>query len=65
MKCQICLFFSRVINLFSLNDLQEGKISFVHTGVSASRLALRVSDGQRVSQILAFKKRNKHRNLSQ
>ena len=40
--------------MFSLNDLEEGKISFVHTGVSASRLALRVSDGQRVSSVLVF-----------
>uniref|UniRef100_A0A3Q3QNT9 Laminin G domain-containing protein n=1 Tax=Monopterus albus TaxID=43700 RepID=A0A3Q3QNT9_MONAL len=38
----------RAINLFSLNDLEAGKISFVHTGVSTSRLALRVSDGQKV-----------------
>ncbi|XP_017266244.1 chondroitin sulfate proteoglycan 4-like isoform X2 [Kryptolebias marmoratus] len=45
----------RVINLFSLNDLQEGKISFVHTGVSASRLALRVSDGQRVSNTVVLR----------
>uniref|UniRef100_A0A8C4F5Y6 Laminin G domain-containing protein n=1 Tax=Dicentrarchus labrax TaxID=13489 RepID=A0A8C4F5Y6_DICLA len=38
----------RAINLFSLNDLEEGKISFVHTGVPTSRLALRVSDGLKV-----------------
>uniref|UniRef100_A0A3B4FUM2 Chondroitin sulfate proteoglycan 4-like n=1 Tax=Pundamilia nyererei TaxID=303518 RepID=A0A3B4FUM2_9CICH len=44
----------RPINLFSLNDLEEGKISFIHTGVSTSRLALRVSDGQKVSKIAAF-----------
>uniref|UniRef100_I3J8E6 Laminin G domain-containing protein n=1 Tax=Oreochromis niloticus TaxID=8128 RepID=I3J8E6_ORENI len=45
----------RPINLFSLNDLEEGKISFIHTGVSTSRLALRVSDGQKVSKIAAYK----------
>lgn len=49
------VFFSfRPINLFSLSDLEEGKISFVHTGALASRLALRVSDGQRVSNLLVF-----------
>ncbi|XP_072228140.1 chondroitin sulfate proteoglycan 4-like [Leuresthes tenuis] len=45
----------RPINLFSLNDLEEDKISFVHTGVSASRLALRVSDGQRVSNTVVLR----------
>nr|XP_057909627.1 chondroitin sulfate proteoglycan 4-like isoform X2 [Doryrhamphus excisus] len=39
----------RPIKVFSLHDLEEGKISFVHTGVSTTRLALRVSDGQMVS----------------
>uniref|UniRef100_A0A3B5LFX8 Laminin G domain-containing protein n=1 Tax=Xiphophorus couchianus TaxID=32473 RepID=A0A3B5LFX8_9TELE len=43
----------RPINLFSLSDLEEGKISFVHTGVSASRLVLRASDGHRVSKHMA------------
>uniref|UniRef100_A0A665TYT0 Chondroitin sulfate proteoglycan 4-like n=1 Tax=Echeneis naucrates TaxID=173247 RepID=A0A665TYT0_ECHNA len=42
---------SRAINLFSLHDLEEGKISFVHTGVSTSRLPLRVSDGQKASHV--------------
>ncbi|XP_061590352.1 chondroitin sulfate proteoglycan 4-like [Cololabis saira] len=45
----------RPINLFSLNDLEEGKISFVHTGVTVSRLALRVSDGQKVSNTVVLK----------
>lgn len=36
--------------MFSLSDLEEGKISFVHTGVSISRLAFRVSDGSKVSR---------------
>lgn len=56
-------FFYRAINLFSLSDLEEGKISFVHTGVSASRLALRVSDGQRVSTTMVFPRCNKLRSL--
>lgn len=42
--------------MFSLHDLEEGKISFVHTGVSTSRLPLRVSDGQKVSNVVAFPK---------
>ncbi|XP_041667302.1 chondroitin sulfate proteoglycan 4-like [Cheilinus undulatus] len=45
----------RPINLFSLNDLEEGKISFVHTGISTSRLALRVSDGERSSNTVIFR----------
>uniref|UniRef100_A0A8C9X8C9 Laminin G domain-containing protein n=1 Tax=Sander lucioperca TaxID=283035 RepID=A0A8C9X8C9_SANLU len=50
---------SRAINLFSLNDLEGGKISFVHTGVPHSRLALRVSDGLKVSNVLACPRCNK------
>nr|XP_020465475.1 chondroitin sulfate proteoglycan 4-like [Monopterus albus] len=45
----------RAINLFSLNDLEAGKISFVHTGVSTSRLALRVSDGQKLSNTVVLR----------
>ncbi|XP_076614950.1 chondroitin sulfate proteoglycan 4-like isoform X2 [Chaetodon auriga] len=45
----------RAINLFSLNDLEEGKISFVHTGVPTSRLALRVSDGQKLSNAVVLR----------
>lgn len=45
-----CVLFSRAINFFSLNDLEEGKISFVHTGVPTTRLAFRVSDGQKVRE---------------
>ncbi|KAM4720133.1 chondroitin sulfate proteoglycan 4-like isoform 2-T2 [Anableps anableps] len=45
----------RPINLFSLNDLEEGKISFVHTGVSSSRLVLRASDGHRVSNAVVLR----------
>ncbi|XP_027880417.1 chondroitin sulfate proteoglycan 4-like isoform X2 [Xiphophorus couchianus] len=45
----------RPINLFSLSDLEEGKISFVHTGVSASRLVLRASDGHRVSNAVVLR----------
>ncbi|XP_029372421.1 chondroitin sulfate proteoglycan 4-like [Echeneis naucrates] len=45
----------RAINLFSLHDLEEGKISFVHTGVSTSRLPLRVSDGQKISNTVVLR----------
>ncbi|XP_026153223.1 chondroitin sulfate proteoglycan 4-like [Mastacembelus armatus] len=45
----------KAINLFSLHDLDEGKISFVHTGVSTSRLALRVSDGQKLSNTVVLR----------
>uniref|UniRef100_A0A3Q2PEK0 Chondroitin sulfate proteoglycan 4-like n=1 Tax=Fundulus heteroclitus TaxID=8078 RepID=A0A3Q2PEK0_FUNHE len=45
----------RPINVFSLNDLEEGKICFVHTGVSASRLVLRASDGHKVSNAVVLR----------
>ncbi|KAE8284919.1 Chondroitin sulfate proteoglycan 4 [Larimichthys crocea] len=45
----------RAINLFSLNDLEEGKISFVHTGIPTSRLALRVSDGIKLSNTVVLR----------
>ncbi|KAM3842700.1 LOW QUALITY PROTEIN: chondroitin sulfate proteoglycan 4-like [Diretmus argenteus] len=43
------------IILFSLPDLEEGKSSFVHTGVNTSRLALRVSDGQTLSNTVILR----------
>lgn len=43
---------SRPIHMFSLGDLEEGKISFVHTGASTSRLVFRVSDGSKVSTFM-------------
>ncbi|XP_040053618.2 chondroitin sulfate proteoglycan 4 [Gasterosteus aculeatus] len=45
----------RAIDLFSLNDLEEGKICFVHTGVPTSRLALRVSDGLKLSNTVVLR----------
>ncbi|KAM3874426.1 chondroitin sulfate proteoglycan 4-like [Diretmus argenteus] len=45
----------RAIILFSLPDLEEGKVSFVHTGVNTSRLALRVSDGQTLSNTVILR----------
>ncbi|XP_075935926.1 chondroitin sulfate proteoglycan 4-like [Anarhichas minor] len=45
----------RAINLFSLNDLEEGKICFIHTGVPTARLALRVSDGLKSSNTVVLR----------
>ncbi|KAM4634137.1 chondroitin sulfate proteoglycan 4-like [Polymixia lowei] len=45
----------RAISLFSLPDMVQGKISFVHTGVPTSRLALRVSDGQKLSNTVVLR----------
>ncbi|XP_034047698.1 LOW QUALITY PROTEIN: chondroitin sulfate proteoglycan 4-like [Thalassophryne amazonica] len=45
----------RAISLFSLKDLEEGKISFVHTGDLTSRLVLSVSDGQKLSNTVVFR----------
>ncbi|KAG7498173.1 hypothetical protein JOB18_000463 [Solea senegalensis] len=46
---------NRAINLFSLHDLEDGKISFVHSGVSTARLPLRVSDGQKSSNTVILR----------
>lgn len=40
--------------MFSLEDLEEGKISFVHMGGTTSRLAFRVSDGLKVRKESLF-----------
>ncbi|XP_068609341.1 chondroitin sulfate proteoglycan 4-like [Brachionichthys hirsutus] len=45
----------RTIDLFSLNDLENGKISFVHTGVPTSRMAFRVSDGLKLSNTVVLR----------
>ncbi|XP_019937105.2 chondroitin sulfate proteoglycan 4-like isoform X1 [Paralichthys olivaceus] len=45
----------RAVNMFSLNDLEEGKISFVHSGVSTTRLPLRVSDGEKSSNTVVLR----------
>ncbi|XP_077353962.1 chondroitin sulfate proteoglycan 4-like isoform X1 [Festucalex cinctus] len=45
----------RAIKEFSLHDLEEGKIRFVHKGVSTSRMALRVSDGQKFSTTVVLR----------
>ncbi|XP_062334244.1 chondroitin sulfate proteoglycan 4-like [Osmerus eperlanus] len=43
------------ITSFSLPDLEDGKISYVHTGTNTSRLALRVSDGEKVSNTVVLR----------
>uniref|UniRef100_A0A8C5HAC2 Chondroitin sulfate proteoglycan 4-like n=2 Tax=Gouania willdenowi TaxID=441366 RepID=A0A8C5HAC2_GOUWI len=45
----------RVIKSFSLTDLEKDKISFVHHGVSTSRLTLRVSDGEKMSNTVVLR----------
>ncbi|XP_074547006.1 chondroitin sulfate proteoglycan 4-like [Halichoeres trimaculatus] len=45
----------RAIHLFSLSDLEEGKISFVHTGIPTSRLALRVRDAGKTSNTVVLR----------
>uniref|UniRef100_A0A3B4AW52 Laminin G domain-containing protein n=1 Tax=Periophthalmus magnuspinnatus TaxID=409849 RepID=A0A3B4AW52_9GOBI len=45
----------RPINIFSLQDLNNNKISFVHSGVPNSRLPLRVSDGEKVSNTVTLR----------
>ncbi|XP_077593713.1 chondroitin sulfate proteoglycan 4-like [Stigmatopora nigra] len=46
---------NKAVKKFSLNDLEEGKISFVHTGVSTSRMALRISDGHKFSTTVVLR----------
>lgn len=45
----------RPVTSFSLHDLEQGKVSYVHKGVRNSRMALRVSDGDRVSNTVVFR----------
>ncbi|KAJ3605282.1 hypothetical protein NHX12_027332 [Muraenolepis orangiensis] len=45
----------RPISSFSLVDLEKGDVSFVHTGAPTSRLALRVRDGQKVSNTVVLR----------
>ncbi|XP_056157893.1 chondroitin sulfate proteoglycan 4-like [Lampris incognitus] len=45
----------RSITSFSLHDLQEGKIRFVHAGAPTATLALRVSDGHKLSNTVVLR----------
>uniref|UniRef100_A0A667WSY4 Laminin G domain-containing protein n=1 Tax=Myripristis murdjan TaxID=586833 RepID=A0A667WSY4_9TELE len=46
---------SMPISLFSLTDLEDGKVAFVHSGAATSRLALRVSDGEKLSNTVVLR----------
>ncbi|XP_062870777.1 chondroitin sulfate proteoglycan 4-like [Trichomycterus rosablanca] len=45
----------KAVNTFSYLDLEQGKVSFVHTGVKNSRMAIRVSDGEHVSNMVIIR----------
>ncbi|KAJ8005570.1 hypothetical protein DPEC_G00119310 [Dallia pectoralis] len=40
---------------FSHSDLEQGKVNYVHTGVRNSRIVLRVSDGDKVSNTVVLR----------
>ncbi|XP_061673562.1 chondroitin sulfate proteoglycan 4 [Syngnathoides biaculeatus] len=43
------------VTSFSLSDLQELRVYYVHTGVRNSRIVLRVSDGEKVSNTVVLR----------
>ncbi|XP_055064955.2 chondroitin sulfate proteoglycan 4 [Misgurnus anguillicaudatus] len=45
----------RAVTSFALHDLEQGKVSYVHKGVKNSRMAMRVSDGDKVSNTVVFR----------
>ncbi|MGH0153832.1 UNVERIFIED_CONTAM: hypothetical protein FKN15_046660 [Acipenser sinensis] len=45
----------KVLNTFSHTDLEEGRIQYVHSGVRNSRIVLRVSDGDKVSNTVVLR----------
>ncbi|NXX82532.1 CSPG4 protein, partial [Urocolius indicus] len=45
----------KAITVFSNEDLREGTIFFVHTGVKNSRIVLRASDGEKVSNTVVLR----------
>ncbi|NWW89999.1 CSPG4 protein, partial [Rhynochetos jubatus] len=45
----------KAITTFSNKDLREGTIFFVHTGVKNSRIVLRASDGEKVSNTVVLR----------
>ncbi|XP_067401894.1 chondroitin sulfate proteoglycan 4-like [Emydura macquarii macquarii] len=45
----------RAVTTFSNEDLKEGNIFFVHTGVKNSRIVLRASDGEKVSNTVVLR----------
>ncbi|XP_062984143.1 chondroitin sulfate proteoglycan 4-like [Elgaria multicarinata webbii] len=45
----------KAITTFSYKDLQNGSVCFVHTGVKNSRIVLRASDGEKVSNTVVLR----------
>ncbi|XP_064163208.1 chondroitin sulfate proteoglycan 4-like [Anguilla rostrata] len=45
----------KAVTTFSHMDLERGRISYVHTGVRTSRIVLRVSDGDKVSNTVVLR----------
>ncbi|XP_019373808.1 PREDICTED: chondroitin sulfate proteoglycan 4-like [Gavialis gangeticus] len=45
----------KAVTIFSNDDLKEGNIFFVHTGVKNSRIVLRASDGEKVSNTVVLR----------
>ncbi|XP_041103180.1 chondroitin sulfate proteoglycan 4-like [Polyodon spathula] len=45
----------KAVNTFSHPDLEEGRIQYVHSGVRNSRIVLRVSDGDKVSNTVVLR----------
>uniref|UniRef100_W5L2B8 Chondroitin sulfate proteoglycan 4bb n=1 Tax=Astyanax mexicanus TaxID=7994 RepID=W5L2B8_ASTMX len=45
----------QAVTSFSYADLEQGKVSYVHTGVSNSRMALRASDGEKISNAVVIR----------
>uniref|UniRef100_A0A4W5RU25 Chondroitin sulfate proteoglycan 4ba n=1 Tax=Hucho hucho TaxID=62062 RepID=A0A4W5RU25_9TELE len=43
------------VTTFSYSDLNEGKVNYVHTGARNSRIVLRVSDGDKVSNTVVLR----------
>uniref|UniRef100_A0A672L5K8 Si:dkeyp-41f9.3 n=1 Tax=Sinocyclocheilus grahami TaxID=75366 RepID=A0A672L5K8_SINGR len=45
----------RAVTSFSRSDLEQGKVNYVHKGVKNSRMAIRVSDGDKVSNTVVLR----------
>lgn len=43
------------VTLFTYLDLEQGKVSFVHKGIKNSSMAIRVSDGEKVSNMVVLR----------
>uniref|UniRef100_A0A672KVS1 Chondroitin sulfate proteoglycan 4-like n=1 Tax=Sinocyclocheilus grahami TaxID=75366 RepID=A0A672KVS1_SINGR len=45
----------KAVTSFSLSDLEQGKVSYVHKGVKNARMAIRVSDGDKLSNTVVLR----------